>query len=265
MPCSLISATVLRIRPIGVTSDYCPVCRKECRFRLAQAEHKRYFMCMDRGRHGHPHHELTCMICDCRVERPTEERPISILPDPKSAAIFEPEMLAIVHKRIESCTSMENARSEDRLNNGQREEMIRHAFYCFSRLYDEETFERLVPFARLMIMTAVLTIAACGYYAWTQTESLQAPILAATAIILIFVTLTYWAARHSPRKRVRTWLAMALLPLDPTSEEIRQARIELQSSRLKAGFQIRSDKVLAKIKKLKAKGYSNKPKSPYAN
>ena len=221
-------------------------------------------MCIDRGRHGHPHHELTCITCDCRVERPTEERPISILPDPKDAAAFEPEMLPIVQKRIESCTTMEHARSEDRLNTGQREEMIRHAFYCFSRLYDEETFERLVPFARLMIMTAVLTIAACGYYAWTQTESLQAPILAAVAIALIFAALAYWAAHHSPRKRVRTWLAMALLPLDPTSEEIRVARIELQGSRLKAGFQIRSDKVLAKIKKLKTKGYSSKPKSPYA-
>jgi len=265
MPCSLISATVLRIRPIGVTSDYCPVCRKESRFRLAQAEHKRYFMCMDRGRHGHPHHELTCMTCNCRMERPTEERPISILPDPKSAAIFEPEMLTIVQKRIDDCTSMEHARSEDRLNTGQRDEMIRHAFYCFARLYDEETFERLTPLARLMIAGLVIAVAGAGYYGWTQSESVFTLIYAALAILLIFLALIYWAAQHSPRQRVRTWLAMALLPLDPTREELRQARVELQGSRLKAGFQIRADKVLAKIKQLKAKGHSSKPKSPYAH
>ena len=165
MPFSLISVTVLRIRPIGVTSDYCPVCRQECRFRLAQAEHKRYFMCMDRGRHGHPHHELTCTTCNCRVERPTEERPVSILPDPKSAAVFEPEMLPIVNKRIEDCTKMELSRSKGKLNPAQREEMIRHSLYCFAHLYDEETFERLTPLARLMILIGSTTIAACGHYA----------------------------------------------------------------------------------------------------
>jgi hypothetical protein len=264
MPFSLISATVLRVRPIGVTSDYCPVCRKECRFRLAQAEHKRYFLCMDKGRHGHPHHELTCMTCDCRVERPTEERPISILPDPKSAAIFEPEMLPIVSKRIQDCTAMELARSEDKLNPAEREEMIRNALFCFARVYDEDTFERLTPVARLWILVVSIIVAGTGYYAWSQTGSIMAPILASIAILLVFLSILYWAARHSPRKRVRTWLAMALLPLDPSAEEIRRIRSELQRSRLKAGFQIRADKVLAKIKKLKAKGFTGKPKSPYS-
>ncbi|MBO6512556.1 MAG: hypothetical protein JJ974_01150 [Phycisphaerales bacterium] len=253
MPFSLISATVLRIRPIGVTSDYCPVCRQERRFKLSQAEHRRYFLCMDRGRHGHPHHELTCTTCGCRVERPTEERPIDILPDPKSSDSYEPPTLPIVSKRIEDCSTMEAARRDDKLKAGQREEMIRHSLYCFARLYDEETFERLTPLARLLILIAVLIIGASGYYAWTQTGSPAAPIIAAIAIVLIFLSLMFWAFKHSPRKRVRTWLAMALLPLDPSREEIRKARAELQGSRLKAGFQIRTPKLLAKIKKLKAK------------
>lgn len=148
---------------------------------------------------------------------------------------------------------MESARREDKLNAGQREEMIRHSFYCFARLYDEETFERLTPRARLLILIAGLLIASTGYYAWSQTGSTFAPILAAVAVGLIFLTLMFWAFKHSPRKRVRTWLAMALLPLEPSSEEIRKARAELQGSRLKAGFQIRTAKLLAKIKKLKAK------------
>lgn len=253
MPFSLISATVLRVRPIGVTSDYCPLCRKESRFRLAQAEHKRYFLCMDKGRHGHPHHELSCMHCECRVERPTEERPISMLPDPKSAAVFEPDMLPIVTKRIEDCTKMESARRDNKLSAQHREEMIRNALFGFARLYDEDTFERLTPIARLVILIVSLIVIGSGYYAWSQTGSLLAPGLAAVAMMLIFGSIIYWAAKQSPRKRVRTWLAMALLPLDPTAEEIRKIRAELQRSRLKAGFQIRSDKVLAKIKRLKAK------------
>ncbi len=152
---------------------------------------------------------------------------------------------------------MEAARRDDKLKSGQREEMIRHSLYCFARLYDEETFERLTPLARLLILIAVLIIGASGYYAWTQTGSPAAPIIAAIAIVLIFLSLMFWAFKHSPRKRVRTWLAMALLPLDPTSEEIRKARAELQGSRLKAGFQIRTHKLLAKIKKLKAKSANN--------
>jgi hypothetical protein len=263
MPFSLISATVLRTRPIGVTPDYCPVCRRERRFRLAQAEYRRYFMCMDRGRHGHPHHELTCMTCDCRVERPVEERPIAILPDPKSADFFEPELLPIVQSRIDNCSAMEQARKDDKLNTKQREEMIRHALYSFARVYDEETFERLSPVARLLIAIFALAVAIGGYYAWTQTGSWYAPALAALALLLGFLTLVYWIARQSPRKRVQLWLAQALCPLDPTSSEIRQARAELQGSRMKAGFQIRTDRVLARIKKLKAKKFGCEPKPPY--
>ena len=265
MPFSLISATVLRVRPIGVTSDYCPVCRKECRFRLTQAEHKRYFMCLDRGRHGQPHHELTCMSCHCRVERPTEERPISILPDPKGAAFFEPEMLPIVQKRIDNCTSMESIRQSDKLSPAQREETIRHSLYCFSRLYDEETFERLTPGTRLFILIGMIAIGISAYIAWARTGSYLAPILAGVALALILLSLVFWAAKHSPRKRVRTWLAMALVPLDPTGEEIRKVRAELQGSRLKAGFQIRTRKVLAKIKKLKAQEAGKKTASPYTH
>jgi len=264
MPFSLISATVLRVRPVGVTFDYCPVCRKESRFRLAQAEHTRYFMCMDKGRHGHPHHELTCMTCDCRVERPIEERPIALLPDPKSAGTYEPETLPIVQTRVDDCTAMEHARAEDRLTSEQRSEMIRHALYCFARVYDEETFERLSPIARLSIAIGTLGVAFCGYYAWNHSHRLIIPILAGSAIVLIFAALLYWVASQSPRKRVQTWLAKALCPLDPTPEEIRQARAELQGSRMKAGFQIRTSKVIAKIKKLKAQGFTGKPKSPYA-
>lgn len=151
---------------------------------------------------------------------------------------------------------MEAARRDDKLKAGQREEMIRHSFYCFARLYDEETFERLTPLARLLILIAVLTIGSTGYYAWSQTGSTAPPILAAIAIVLIFLSLMFWAFKHSPRKRVRTWLAMALLPLDPTSDELRKARAELQGSRLKAGFQIRTTKLLEKIKKLRAKAAS---------
>ncbi len=251
MPFSLISATVLRVRPIGVTSDYCPVCRKEHRFRLSQIEHKRYFMCIDQGRHGNPRHELTCMTCQCRLERPAEERPISILPDSKNADLFEPEMISIVQSRIDTCTSMELARSENRLTAEQRQEMIRHAFYCFASLYDEEPFERFTPIARLAIALVTLAVAFGGFYTWHHTDSIMAPILALVAIVFIFAALMFWVSRHSPRKQVRTWLAMALLPLEPTAKELRQARVELQGSRLNAGFQIRVNKLLAKINKLK--------------
>ena len=84
MPLSVFNARVLCVRPIGVTSDYCPVCRQERRFHLCQAERKRYLLCFDQGREGHPHHELTCFVCGCKCERPAEERPIEILPDPKN-------------------------------------------------------------------------------------------------------------------------------------------------------------------------------------
>jgi len=86
-----------------------------------------------------------------------------------------------------------------------------------------------------------------------QRSGTYVPLAAAGgAIVVIIAALMYWVTTHSPRKRVRTWLATALLPIDPTPEEISRAQREMQASRIKAGYAIRSDKVLAKMKKLRA-------------
>jgi uncharacterized membrane protein len=251
MPFSVLSARVLCVRPIGVTSDFCPVCRQERRFHLAQAERKRYFLCFDHGREGHPHHELTCFVCGCKCERPAEERPLDILPDPKSAGTYEPESLPIVKSRIEDCMAMEAALQSGKLKGEDREEMIRYTIFSFARIYDEDPLERIKPWVMMLLTILVLVLAAMGVYAM-QTSGSYLPLVAAGgAIVVVIIALMYWVTTHSPRKRVRTWLATALLPIDPTSEEIRKARAEMQASRIKAGYAIRSDKVLAKMKKLK--------------
>ncbi|MFG0298280.1 MAG: hypothetical protein ACF8K1_01585 [Phycisphaerales bacterium JB047] len=254
MPLSLLSARVLCIRPIGVTSDFCPVCRQERRFRLAQAERKRYFLCFDQGREGHPHHELTCTVCACKVVRPAEERPIDILPDPKSCDTYEPKMLPIVQSRIRDCLALEAALQEGRLQGEDRAEMIRHTIFGFARIYDEEPFERVKPWVMMLIVITIVSIAVLGVWSMQRSGHYLPLVSAGGAIVVILSALLYWVTKHSPRKRVRTWLAMALLPLEPTREEIRKARAEMQASRIKAGYAIRSDKVLAKMRKLKAGG-----------
>jgi len=254
MPLSLLSARVLCIRPIGVTSDYCPVCRQERRFHLAQAERKRYFLCFDHGREGHPHHELTCFVCACKVERPADERPVEILPDPRSAGTYEPEPLPIVRQRIADCVAMEQALQAGRLKGEDRTEMIRHTIFSFARIYDEEPFERIKPWVMMLIALTMLALGAFGVVAMQRSGNIVPLVAAGGAIVVILAALLYWVTTHSPRKRVRTWLATALLPLNPTSEEIRAARREMQASRIKAGYAIRSEKVLAKMKKLRAGG-----------
>lgn len=252
MPRSLLNARVLCVRPIGITSDYCPVCRQERRFHLAQAERRRYFLLFDQGREGHPHHELTCFVCGCKCERPAGERPIEILPDPKSAGSYEPESLPVVRARIGDCIAMEEALQSGKLGRKEREEMIRQTLFSFARIYDEDPFERIRPWVLLLMATTIAALAVFGVMAMRHTGS-STPLMAAGGSIVVIITaLLYWVTTHSPRKRVRTWLAMALLPLDPTREEIRQARRELQASRIKAGYAIRSDKVLAKVRKLRA-------------
>jgi hypothetical protein len=253
MPFSVFSARVLCFRPIGITSDFCPVCRQERRFHLAQAERKRYFLCSDQGREGHPHHELTCFVCGCKVERPVEERPIEIMPDPKNAGSYEPTALPIVKTRIADCVAMEQALQAGKLAGEDREEMIRHTIFSFARIYDEEPFERVKPWVMMLMLLSIVVLATLGVFSMQRSGSVVPLIAAAGAIGVVIFAMLYWVTTHSPRKRVRTWLAQALLPIDPTSEEIHQARTEMQASRIKAGDRIRSDKVLAKIAKMKPK------------
>lgn len=253
MPFSVLSARVLCVRTIGVTSDFCPVCRQERRFHLAQAERKRYFLCFDQGREGPPHHELTCLVCACKVERPIGERPIEILPDPKSAGSYEPSALPIVKSRIADCVAMEDALQAGKLKGEDRDEMIRHTIFSFARIYDEEPFERIKPWVMLLILISIFMLACLGVLAMQQSGSIVPLVSAIGAIGVVIFALLYWVTTHSPRKRVRTWLAMALVPIDPSRDEIRKFRREMQASRIKAGDRIRSEKVLAKIAKLKLK------------
>lgn len=252
MPLSLLSARVLCVRPIGVTSDFCPVCRRERRFHLSQAERKRYFLCFDQGREGHPHHELTCFVCACKVVRPADERPVEILPDRKGAGAHEPPMLPIVQSRIADCVAMEQALQSGGLKPKDREEMIRHTIFGFAKIYDEEPFERIKPWVMLLITLTIAALAVLGVIAAQRADSFLPLYGAGAAIALIIAAMMYWVTKHSPRKRVRTWLATALLPIDPSPEEIRAAQREMQASRIKAGSAIRGEKVLAKMRKLRA-------------
>jgi len=254
---ALLSATVLRVRPAGKTRDFCPVCRQERRFRLAIAEHRRIVLLMDRGRVGQEHHELTCMSCSCKMERPPEERPIEITPSGPAAESFEPDCLAIVQRRIDDCTAMEAARRAGKLTPRFREEMIGQAVHSFARIYDEEPTERITPAACAALFLVTLALGAAAVTSWMRIEGSAgrfAAVACLVAIALVWGGLWHWVVTHSPRKKVRAWLAMALAPLDPTVEEIRQARRELQARRMGAGFKMRSAKVLAKIEKIKKSG-----------
>lgn len=252
MPFSVLSARVLCVRPIGVTSDFCPVCRQERRFYLAQAERKRYFLCFDQGREGQPHHELTCFVCACKVERHAAERPIEILPDPKSAGSYEPTALPIVKSRIADCVAMENALQSGKLKGEDREEMIRYTIFGFARIYDEDPLERIKPWVMLLIVLTIVALGCAGVITMRHSGSIVPLVSAIGAIGMVIFALMYWVTTHSPRKRVRTWLARSLVPINPTKDEFRKSLREMQASRMSAGDRICSEKVLAKMKKLRA-------------
>ncbi len=254
MPMSLLSATVLRVRPVGVTSDFCPVCRQERRFRLGLAEYRRVALLIDRGRVGHEHHELVCKSCGCVTERPASERPLRHAPSGPAAETFEPECLPIVRHRIEDCTRMEALRKAGKIRPEIREEMIRHAVHCFARTYDEPRTARVTPLASAAIFGATLALGVLAYLAWTR---LGHPWLALSALfgaVAVWLGLWHWINTHSPRARVRTWLAMALAPLDPTEAEIRQARLELQTHRMGAGFKMSPAKLRGRIERIRRSG-----------
>jgi hypothetical protein len=254
MPMSLLSATVLRVRPAGVTGDFCPVCRRERRFRLAIAERRRVALLMEQGPVGHPMHELTCTECGCKMERPPQERPIKAVPTGVAAERFEPECLAIVKHRIDDCTRLEAARVAGRLKPDGREEMIRQCVHAFARIYDEEVTERVTPRMSGALLASTVVLGGSAVWLWLRMEQGAVAIACGAAAAAMWGGLWYWVVSHSPRKRVRTWLARSLAPLDATEAEIRQARRELQAVRIGAGFKIQPAKVRAKIERMRASG-----------
>ena len=159
---------------------------------------------------------------------------------------------------------MEAALQAGKLAGEDREEMIRHTIFSFARIYDEEPFERIKPLVLLAVLVTILVLCSLGAFGMHLSGSVMSLIAALFAVGVMMIAMWYWVVKYSPRKRVRTWLAMALLPIEPTREEIRRARTEMQASRIKAGDRIRSDKVLAKIKKLKPKpGQKGNPMLQY--
>jgi hypothetical protein len=254
MPIPLFSATVLRVRPAGVTGDFCPVCRQERRFQLAIADHRRVILLMDRGRVGHEYHELTCKSCGCKMQRSPAERPLQHLPAGSAAELFEPECLPIVRRRIEDCTRMEAARKAGKLKPDTREEMIRHSIHCFARLYDEQPTARVTPLASGLLLAATVALGVLAAFFWITLRQMAIVLAIVACILTLWSGLWYTVISRSPRQKVRTWLAMSLAPLDPTEAEIRQARRELQTVRMGAGFKMRPAKVREKIERIRRSG-----------
>jgi hypothetical protein len=93
-----------------------------------------------------------------------------------------------------------------------------------------------------------------AYFAWSSMGQAWLAAAALFAAAALWLGLWHWINTHSPRVRVRTWLAMALAPLDPTEAEIRQARLELQAHRMGAGFKMSPTKLRGRIERIRRSG-----------
>ena len=238
----------LRTRPIGRTVDFCPICRSRHSFSLLLAEHYRYVLWVPRERQGHAWHELVCKNCGCRVERAASEREVEMMVDSRVAAErYEPKRLAIVEQRIETCRRLEEKRRESALKPEEREEMLKSAMYSFAKLYDEDAFERVPPGVMTVLALVSLALLAAGALAYFEiyNQILVVVLLAVITVLIAGILLSIVA--RSPRRKVRSWIARAAAPLNPTFEEIRQIRREMQARRLHAGFDMKLKKLMKRI------------------
>ncbi|MEQ8770139.1 MAG: hypothetical protein RIB60_06480 [Phycisphaerales bacterium] len=240
-------ATSLRVRPVGMTVDFCPVCRRERAFRFAEARMHRFAFLFDQGPIAHPHHELTCGSCGAIMERAVEERPLA------PGQTGDPEVLPLVRQRIADWAAMEQRRKDGKLRPDDREEMIRTAMLSFARLYDERPVERLHPFTRLTLTIVVIAVVAGGAWMWWDTRNLWWLVGGIGVGIVLSTIFMVWIRSCCPRTRVRTWVAAALAPLDPSEAEVAAIKREMLTSRLKSGECIKPARMIKEVKRQRTK------------
>lgn len=233
MAAGLLSATTLRVRHIGTTIDFCPVCRCQRTFRFAEARTHRYFLMLDQGPIAQPHHELSCTSCSVILQRDVAERPVTMTT--ARGGVKDPEVLPLVVQRIHDWEDMEQRRKAGKLRQGEREEMIRTAMLSFSKLYDEQLMERVHPSVLMAMALASAGLALGGYWVWRTLESHWVIVGVLVAIIAMMLLMLAWVRSRCPRTRVRRWVAAALAPLDPTEAEIAAIKREMLTRRLKSG------------------------------
>lgn len=244
-----LSAITLRVRHVGVTVDFCPVCRGRRSFRFAEARQHRYLLLMNQGPVGHAHHELTCTTCGAILERDVDERPVTMTVTSGSGEVREPEVLPLVRQRIADWEDMERRRKEGKLRPDEREEMIRTAMLSFSRLYDEQLTERMHPATMTMLAVFSLALAGGGAWAWVTLHNHWLVIGVLAAIVVIIASMLVIIRARCPRTKVRRWVAAALAPLDPTEAEIGAIKREMLTHRLRAGECIKPWKMRKAIDK----------------
>ncbi len=218
----------------------------------------RFAFVFDQGPFAHPHHELTCGTCGAIMERAVEERPIS------PGQTGDPEVLPLVRQRIADWDAMEQRRKEGTLRPDDREEMIRTAMLSFARLYDERPVERLHPLTRLTLTLIVIAVVACGAWLWWGTNNiwwLAGGVGCGALLSFIFMV---WIRSCCPRTRVRTWVAAALAPLDPTEAEVTAIKREMLTSRLKSGECIKPSRMIKEVKRLRTKNGASAPSYAHA-
>lgn len=241
------TATTLRVRPVGMTVDFCPVCRRERAFRFAEAQHHRYAFVFDQGTMGRAHHEITCGSCGAIMERAVEERPI------EPGQTGDPEVLPLVRQRIADWAAMEDRRKDGSLRPADREEMIRTAMLSFARLYDERPIERVHPFMRFMLTVIVVAVVGGGVWLWWDTKNLWWLVGGVGGGLVLSAIFLEWIRSRCPRTKARRWVAAAIAPLDPTEAEVAAIKREMLTSRLKSGECIKPVRMIKEVKRQRLK------------
>ena len=257
MAANPLVAIALRARPVGATVDFCPVCRCERPFDLAELQRHRFVLLIDRGAHGGMMHELTCRTCGCLLERPTSERP--------RGPTGKHEELPVVQKRIRTSAAFELRRREGRLSAEERDDLLRGAFYTFNHLYTEDKMERVPPGLMAGLAAVSLALVAAAAWVWLEVQSPLLSIGTIASIVLLIGSFLWWIRAHSPRHRVRGWVAASIAPLNPTLAEIEKIRREMMTQRLGAGFAIRPRKLHAAVQKRRRAAGMVEPKGPRRN
>lgn len=244
-----LSAVTLKVRPVGVTVDFCPVCRRERSFRFAEARQHRYLLLLDQGPIGQAHHELTCTSCGAMLERDVAERPVTMTVTSGMGEVREPEVLPLVRQRIADWEDMERRRQAGKLRADEREEMIRTAMLSFSRLYDEQLTERLHPATLTVLAVFALGLAGGGAWVWWTLWNHWIVVGVLTAVVVAIGLMLLYIRAKCPRTRARRWVASALAPLDPSEDEIAGIKREMLTHRLRAGECVKPWKMRKAIEK----------------
>lgn len=241
---------------MGLAADFCPICRDFRAFHVTEVRKVAHLYYVPLGRGSTLMREIECVGCRSLIG--AGHRQYAAFSTNDAADVVElaretnPDVMSMNRPRID----LEDRLAEGALTADERAALIAEPFQCLDYMVSKKLEKGSLSAAAALAIGAAVVLALTAVAAWTMPGGRVEAAILVTALAVAAAIAAGALLRFGPRRWVRRHihprLVAALLPLDPSLEEVARAVHESRRAKRMIGKRLSPTELFADLARARA-------------